>query len=769
MKKNNQTYRRYIKVFWVLFSIGFLSFISLFLAAGLGLLGKMPEFRQLENPKTNLATQIYSSDNKVVGKFYFNDNRTPLQYEEIPKNLIDALIATEDERFYSHSGIDLRSTLRAVIYLGKKGGASTVSQQLARQLFTGVRSRNTLDAIIQKIKEWVIAVQLERRYTKKEILTMYLNLYDFNYNADGLHSAANIYFSKEPSELLVEESAVLVGMLKNSSLYNPIRRPELVVSRRNIVFQQMLRNEMLTSKEVDSLQQLPLQIKFNPQSHREGLATYFRAYLRQFMLNWIDDNPKPDGEKYNLYLDGLTIYTTIDSKMQTFAEEAVKEHMLNLQDAFFSQNTLRWNPTAPFLDLTKKEIERLMNQAIRRSERWRKMSLAGKTEEDIIASFEQETAMKIFSWKGEIDTVMRPIDSIRHYKHFLRSGMMSMDPQTGHVKAWVGGINYKHFQFDHVLQGKRQIGSTFKPFVYASAIDQLKLSPCDSFPDGFYCVEAGKFGAHEAWCPKNSGDRYTGMRTLKNALANSVNTISARLIDKVGPGPISKLAKELGISSDIPNVPSIALGTADLSVYEMVAAYGAFANQGIYVKPVMVTRIEDKNGTVLFEAAPETRDVLSAESAYVTLKLLEGVTESGSGIRLRHRGAEENNPYFGTVVTGYPYEFQNPIAGKTGTTQNQSDGWFIGMVPNLVTGVWVGGEDRATHFNNIAYGQGATMALPIWALYMKKLYEDPLLEISKDSFPAPKKVNIPLDCELLAKIRNQNAGNDLINLDDLGL
>ena len=752
-----------------MFSIGVFSFVSIFLAAGFGLLGKMPEFRQLENPKTNLATQIYSSDNKVIGKFYYNDNRTPLYYEEIPKNLIDALIATEDERFYDHSGIDLRSTLRAIVYLGDKGGASTVSQQLARQLFTGVRSRNTLDAVIQKIKEWVIAVQLERRYAKKEILTMYLNLYDFNYNADGLRSAANIYFSKEPSDLLLEESAMLVGMLKNSSLYNPIRRPELVISRRNIVFQQMLRNEMLTQKEVDSLQQLPLQIQFNPQSHREGLATYFRAYLRQFMLNWIQDNPKPDGEKFNLYLDGLTIYTTLDSKMQTYAENAVKEHMSNLQGAFYEQNTPKWNPTAPFLDLTEKEVDRLMSQAMMRSERWRKMKLAGKTEDDIKASFDQETAMKIFSWKGEIDTVMSPIDSIRHYKHFLRSGMMSMDPQTGHVKAWVGGINYKHFQFDHVYQGKRQIGSTFKPFVYASAIDQLKLSPCDSFPDGFYCVEARKFGAHEAWCPKNSGDRYTGMRTLKNALANSVNTISARLIDKVGPGPISKLAADLGISSKIPNVPSIALGTADLSVYEMVAAYGAFANQGIYVKPVMVTRIEDKNGTVLFEATPETRDVLSAESAYVTVKLLEGVTESGSGIRLRHRGAEENNPYFGTVVTGYPYEFQNPIAGKTGTTQNQSDGWFIGMVPNLVTGVWVGGEDRATHFNSIAYGQGATMALPIWALYMKKLYEDPLLEVSIDSFPAPKKVSIPLDCELLAKLRRQNTANDAIDLDDLGL
>ena len=769
MKGKNGTYRRSIKIFWIVFSIGVFSFVSIFLAAGFGLLGKMPEFRQLENPKTNLATQIYSSDNKVIGKFYYNDNRTPLYYEAIPKNLIDALIATEDERFYDHSGIDLRSTLRAVVYLGEKGGASTVSQQLARQLFTGVRSRNTLDAVIQKIKEWVIAVQLERRYAKKEILTMYLNLYDFNYNADGLRSAANIYFSKEPSDLLMEESAMLVGMLKNSSLYNPIRRPELVISRRNIVFQQMLRNEMLTQKEVDSLQQLPLQIQFNPQSHREGLATYFRAYLRQFMLNWIQDNPKPDGEKYNLYLDGLTIYTTLDSKMQTYAENAVKEHMSNLQSAFFEQNTPKWNPTAPFLDLTEKEVERLMNQAMRRSERWRKMKLAGKTEDDIKASFEQKTAMKIFSWKGEIDTVMSPIDSIRHYKHFLRSGMMSMDPQTGHVKAWVGGINYKHFQFDHVYQGKRQIGSTFKPFVYASAIDQLKLSPCDSFPDGFYCVEARKFGAHEAWCPKNSGDRYTGMRTLKNALANSVNTISARLIDKVGPGPISKLAADLGISSKIPSVPSIALGTADLSVYEMVAAYGAFANQGIYVKPVMVTRIEDKNGTVLFEATPETRDVLSAESAYVTVKLLEGVTESGSGIRLRHRGAEENNPYFGTVVTGYPYEFQNPIAGKTGTTQNQSDGWFIGMVPNLVTGVWVGGEDRATHFNSIAYGQGATMALPIWALYMKKLYEDPLLEVSIDSFPAPEKVIIPLDCELLAKLRRQNTANDMIDLDDLGL
>lgn len=768
-KKTVGTYKIYVRFFWGAFMSILLIIVSIFSAAGLGLLGEMPEFRQLENPKTNLATQIFSSDNKVLGKFYYNDNRTPLYYEEIPNDLVNALIATEDERFYSHSGIDARSTLRAVAYLGEKGGASTVSQQLARQLFTGVRSRNTLDAIIQKIKEWVIAVQLERRYSKKEIMTMYLNLYDFNYNADGLRSAANIYFSKEPSDLLLEESAMLVGMLKNSSLYNPLRRPELVVSRRNIVFQQMLRNEMLTLPEVDSLSQLPLRIQFNPQSHREGLATYFRAYLRQFMLNWINENPKPNGEYYNLYLDGLTIYTTIDSRMQAYAENSVEEHMSNLQKAFFEQNTPRWNPTAPFLDISEKEIERLLEQAMKRSERWRKMKLAGKTEDEIKDAFEEKTAMKVFSWKGDVDTLMSPIDSIRYYKHFLRSGMMSMDPQTGHVKAWVGGINYKHFQFDHVYQGKRQIGSTFKPFVYATAIDQLKLSPCDSFPDGFYCVEAKKFGAHEAWCPKNSGDRYTGMRTLKNALANSVNTISARLIDKVGPGPVSKLAADLGITSKILSVPSIALGTADLSVYEMVASYGTFANQGIYVSPVMVTRVEDKNGTVLFEASPVTKDVLSAESAYVTVKLLEGVTEAGSGIRLRHQGAEQNNPTFGTVVTGYPYQFTNPIAGKTGTTQNQSDGWFIGMVPNLVTGVWVGGEDRATHFSSIAYGQGATMALPIWALYMKKLYEDPLLEVSLDSFPAPERVNIPLDCDLLARLRQKNTAESAVDLEDLGL
>ena len=767
MTKNTK-YRKFVRFIWIAFAAGTLGVAGIFGAASAGLLGTMPDFRQLENPKTNLATQIISADNTVLGKFYFNDNRTPISYDEIPSSMIDALIATEDERFYSHSGIDFKGTARALFYLGSKGGGSTITQQLARQLFTGVRSRNKLEAVIQKIKEWVIAIRLERRYTKSEIITMYLNIYDFNYNADGIRSASAIYFSKMPKEMSLSESAMLVGMLKNSSLYNPLRRPELVRERRNIVYQQMLRNNLIDQKEKDSLAALPIEVDFNPQSHREGIATYFRAYLQKFMRSWIANNPKKDGSSYNLYLDGLSIYTTIDSRLQTYAEQAVGAHMSTLQKEFFRQNSEAFNPTAPFLEIKDDEVERIMEQAKQRSERWRKMKARGIDEAGILASFDEPTEMEVFGWNGDIDTVMTPTDSIRYYKHFLRAGMMSMEPQSGHVKAWVGGINYRHFQFDHVMQGKRQIGSTFKPFVYATAIDQLKLSPCDSLPDGYYCVEPAKFGAHDAWCPKNSGDRYIGKRTLKNALANSVNTISARLIDKVGPRPVANLARNLGVTSYIPSVPAIALGSADLSVYEMVGAYSSFANKGIYVKPVLVTRIEDKNGTVIYQATPETKDVLSEESAYVTLKLLEGVTEAGSGIRLRHVGADKTNPIFRDIVTGYPYAFENPIAGKTGTTQNQSDGWFIGMVPNLATGVWVGGEDRATHFETITYGQGATMALPIWASYMKACYADSTLTVSQEPFEAPAYVSIPLDCDSLSLARQQKSFFKDEDLSDLG-
>ena len=748
-KTKKEPYKIYIKWMWRLFFMGIVGLFLLFGGAALEWYGPMPDLQQLENPRTNLATQIISSDGEILGKYYLDDNRTPITYEELPQNMVQALIATEDERFYEHAGIDWRGTLRAFAYLGKRGGASTITQQLARQIFVGVRSRNKIKAVLQKAQEWVIAVQLEQRYTKNEILSLYLNKYDFGYQADGVRSAAKIFFNKTPQTLSIEESATLVGMLKNSSLYNPIRRPERVKERRNIVFQQMVRNELITQKEKDSLSQLPITINYTPESHREGLATYFRAYLKEFMDDWIAENPKPDGSKHSLYRDGLRIFTTIDSRMQAMGEAAVDAHMKNLQQEFFRQNTKRANPTAPFLDLREGEIDTLMERTAYRTERWRKMKLAGIEESEILASFYEKVPMRIFSWKGERDTVMTPMDSIRYYKHFLRASLMSMKPQSGHVKTWVGGFNYKHFQYDQVKQGRRQIGSTFKPFLYATAIDQLKLSPCDSLPDALYCIEPMKHGNMDAWCPKNSGDKYGRTRTLKNALANSVNTISARIMDLVGPRPVINLARKMGITSNLPAVPSIALGTPDISLFEMVGAYSTFANQGIYVKPVVITRIEDKNGRALYEVVPETQDVLSQEAAYVTVNLLQGVTKAGSGARLRHAGLEKTSHVYEKVITGYPYVFENPIAGKTGTTQNQSDGWFMGMVPNLATGVWVGGEDRAVHFKDIAFGQGATMALPIWAVYMKSLYENADLGISVEDFTAPEVLTIPIECEEL--------------------
>ena len=767
-KKGGNPFKVALRFFWSVFALGVLSVITIFSSAALGLLGQMPELKQLENPKTNLATQILSSDGVVLGKFYFNDNRTPIAFDALPKNLVNALIATEDERFFSHSGIDLKGTLRALAYLGKKGGASTISQQLARQLFVGVRSRNKVEAVLQKFKEWVLAVQLERRYTKKEIIAMYLNIYDFGYSADGVQSAAKIYFNTTPKALNIEQSATLVGMLKNSSLFNPLRRPERVEKRRNVVLNQMKRNGFVTEVELDSLKQILLEIDYTPDSHREGLATYFRAYLQQFMRKWTKDNPKPDGTNYDIFRDGLRIYTTLDSRLQQIGETAVDAHMANLQEEFFLQNTPTENPTAPFLDLREGEIDTLLHNKARRSERWRKMRASGKDEDAIWASFQKPVEMEVFSWKGDRDTLMSPLDSIRYYKHFLRASMMSMNPLTGHVKAWVGGFNYKHFQYDQVYQGRRQIGSTFKPFLYATAIDQLRLSPCDILPDALFCIEPLKHGNLDAWCPKNSGDKYGRMRTLKNALANSVNTVSARLMDRVGPRPVINLARKMGITSYLPEVPSIALGTPDISLLEMVGAYSTFANKGIYVKPIMISRIEDKNGTVLFEVVPETKDVLSQETAFVTIDLLKGVTEGGSGIRLRHQGADEHNYAYKNVVTGYPYQFENPIAGKTGTTQNQSDGWFMGMVPNLVTGVWVGGEDRSVHFKDIAFGQGATMALPIWAMYMRDAYAIPELGISMEDFEPPEILTIPIDCQQEAVLDDLHQEAKKDDLEGLG-
>ncbi len=754
-KKQPSGFRKYIVGFWTLFGVGILLIVFLFLLAGWGAFGKMPKFEELENPETNLATEIFSSDGQTLGKYY-NENRTPIIYDDLPDHLVQALVATEDERFYKHAGIDPKGTMRAAVYLGERGGASTIPQQLAKLLFTQDVSQNFAGRVLQKFKEWIIAIRLERQYTKEEIITMYFNKYDFVYQAVGIRSAAKIYFDKEAKDLNVEESAVLVGMLVNAAYYNPVRRPELVEQRRNVVLSQMEKNGFLTEEEEDSLQAIPMNITFTPQGHDEGIATYFRVYLQGFMRDWIKKNPKPDGSDYNIYRDGLKIYTSIDSRMQKYAEEAVTMHMSNLQKEFDNQN--KNNKTAPFRDISVDEVESIINSSMKVSDRWKKMEAQGKSNDEIIASFKKETPMRVFSWSGIKDTLMTPRDSILYYKSFLNTGMMSMTPQTGEVKAWVGGINFKHFKYEHVKQGKRQVGSTFKPFIYATAIDQLKLSPCDTLPRSHYTIESGRMGAQNDWSPRNSDGKYEGMMTLKSALAQSVNTISARLIGKTGPGPVIEMLKNLGVETkDIPNVPSIALGTADMSVFEMVSAYSTFVNEGVHVKPVIVTRIEDKNGTILYQHTPQTKDVLSKETAYVTVNLMEGVTQGGSGTRLRGTWAGEQDLYK-RAITGYPYDFKNPIAGKTGTTQNQSDGWFMGMVPNLVTGVWVGGEDRAVHFPGITYGQGATMALPIWGIYMKKVYEDGSLDVSSGDFPRPDNLSIETNCSNYNRFDRRDQG-----------
>ncbi len=736
-KKKVADFKKYIKWFWVLVLGGFLSLILIFLFASWGWLGALPTFEELENPESNLATEVISIDGKTLGK-YATENRTPIKYQELPQNLVKALVATEDERFYEHSGIDFRGTARAILKPGS-GGASTITQQLARMLFTGQKSRNSFKRVFQKVKEWVVATKLERQYTKQEIIAMYLNKYDFLNQAVGIRSAARIYFGKEPKELDVEESAMLVGMLKNSSYFNPLRRAELVKNRRNVVLKQMNRSEFITEQVKDSLQKLDLGLDVHKEGHSDGSATYFRSHLQKVMRKWVQNNPKPNGEEYDIFRDGLKIYVTIDSRMQKYAEEAIEEHMSNLQSYFFSEQ--KRNKTAPFYDLEKDQIKGILERGKKNSERYKRLKKYGKSSKDIDKIFNKKTKMKVFSWKGDIDTIMSPNDSIRYYKYFLRSGLVSIEPQTGHIKAWVGGINNKHFKFDAVAQQKRQVGSTFKPFVYATAINQLRMSPCDEFPNTLYTIPKGKYGIPEEWTPENANLEYGGMLTLKDGLAGSVNTMSARLIDKVTPENVARLARSAGIESEIQANPSIALGAVDLSLLEMVSAYSTFANKGLRVSPMILTRIEDKNGTVLQQFTPETKEVLSEESSYVILDLLKGVTQSGSGVRLRLPWKKPG------YVTGHPYKFTNPIAGKTGTTQNQSDGWFMGIVPNLATGVWTGGEDRATHFAGIAKGQGATMSLPSWALYMQKCYGDKSLNISLEDFEKPDNLSIKINCD----------------------
>lgn len=740
--KNNQQIKDityYKKKFWKIYFYTLGGIFLFFIFASWGLFGSMPSFEDLENPNSNLATEIISTDGVTIGKFY-NENRTPIKYADLPKHLVDALVATEDERFYEHSGIDGKRTLGAAIRLGSNGGASTLTQQLAKLLFHGEGSRFLPLRIIQKAKEWIIAIKLERQYTKNEIIAMYFNKADFVNTAVGIRSAAKVYFGKEPRDLTIDEGAMLVGMLTNPSLYNPVRRLEKVQKRRNIVLGQMVRNGFLDENAKKILEKKPIILRFQPESHTDGIGTYFREYLRDFMKKWVKDNKKSDGSEYDIYKDGLKIYTTIDSRMQLYAEEAMKKHLPNLQEELANQQ--KENKNAPFVNISEAETKKLMMKAMKNSARWKIMEGQDKSEEEIIKSFGVKTKMKVFSWKGEKDTIMTPTDSIRYYKSFLQTGMMAMEPQTGHVKVWVGGINYKYFQYDHVGQGARQVGSTFKPFVYASAIEQLNMSPCDSIIDSPFMIHKGRHNVTEDWEPKNSDNEYRGMVTLKKALANSINTVSAKLIDKVGPDAVVELTHKLGVKSEIPSQPSIALGAVEITVEDMVAAYSTFANEGVYIKPQFITRIEDKNGVVIYEPSPESHDVLNKDIAFAVIRLLEGVTEGGSGARLRTQGGGHGY----NRVTGYPYMFTNPIAGKTGTTQNQSDGWFVGMVPNLACGVWVGCEDRSARFKGITYGQGATAALPIWAMFMKKCYDDSTLNVSKAEFERPANLSIKVDC-----------------------
>ena len=699
---------------------------------GFGVFGALPKVDELLNPKNNLATIVYSGDMKILGKYY-SENRVNVAFEKIDKDVVNALIATEDVRYYEHNGVDFKALLRSFSGFftgGNKGGGSTISQQLAKMMFPRERL-NKLELVVRKLKEWIIATQLEKYYTKDEILALYLNKFDFLNLAVGIKSAAQIYFNSNQDSLKIEQAAMLVGMAKNPSLFNPIRHNEICLKRRNVVLNQLVKYGYLSSLKYDSLKVLPLGLSFRPEDHNDGLAPYFREYLRDvFLKNWCKSHINSETEApFNIYKDGLKIYTTIDSKMQNYAEEAVYEHMNDLQKMFSKECLNKKN--APFAwNVSKQEIEGIMNSSVKRSDRYRQLREDGLSHEKIIEIFHKPVPMRVYSLRGDIDTILSPYDSIKYYKSFLQTGFMAMEPQTGYVKAWVGGINHKYFKYDHVKVSKRQVGSTFKPFVYALAI-QEGLSPCHQVPNIRTCINMpdGK-----DWCPDNSdGLKGTGqMITLRRALALSVNYVTAWIMKQYGPHAVVNLVKRLGVTSQIPEVPSICLGTADISVFEMVAANSTFANKGTYIQPTFITRIEDKNGKVLEEFIPNSNEVFSEEKAYTIIQLMRGVVQEGTGSRLR----------------GAKYKLNNQIAGKTGTTQHNADGWFIGLTPELAAGCWVGGEDRSIHFNSITEGQGASMALPIWGKFFVKVYADKTIKLSKTDFTKPKNLdpNLEMDC-----------------------
>lgn len=733
--------------FWGIIGAGLLTIVLVFWMITKGWLGYLPPLDELQNPKNKFATEIISSDMQLLGRYYRNENRVSVEYTDISPNMINALIATEDVRFYDHTGVDLKSLFRAVIMLGKAGGGSTLTQQLAKQLWSP-RANNIFERALQKPIEWVIATKLERLYSKEEILTMYLNQFDFLYNAVGIKSAAQVYFSTTPLELNLEQAAMLVGMCKNPALYNPRRRPESALNRRNTVLNQMCKYDYITEQVCDSLKTLPIELKYQSVDHKQGLAPYFREYLRQILTakepkknnysewnmlqyeidlrQWKENplygfcnkNHKPDGTPYDLYQDGLRVYTTIDSRMQQYAEEAVSEHMQDLQKSFFREK--RKKSYAPFSkDLNPEEIDGIMNRSMRQTDRYRALKKQGLSETDIKKSFNTPVAMRVFSYNGLIDTTMTPMDSIRWNKHFLRCGFMSMDAHSGAVKAYVGGPNFAHFQYDMVSTGRRQVGSTIKPYLFTLAMDE-GMWPCDStVNDSITLID----GNGVRWTPRDEHLANQGeMVTLNWGLEKSSNWITAYLMSLYTPEQLVRMMRSFGIEGQLDPVVSLCLGPCEVSVKEMVDAYTTFPNKGIRVEPLYVTRIEDNNGNILATFTPKTYEIISETTSYKMIYMLRNVMDHGTGVRARFR-----------------YGLRAPMGGKTGTSQNHSDGWFVGFTPSLVSGVWVGGEDRSIHFDNMSAGQGANMALPIWSIYMQKVYANEELGYTTDEqFDVPE-------------------------------
>jgi penicillin-binding protein 1A len=781
MSDSKRSFNRYTRILWIIFSSAVFIFALIIILAATGNMGYMPRIEDLENPKINLATHLISYDGELLGSIYFkNQNRTHVEFERLPDHLVNALIAAEDIRFYKHSGIDFKGLGRAFILRGilrrkSAGGGSTITQQFAKLLFHE-QAKSSSERLQQKIKEWIIAIKLERAYTKEEIIALYFNQYDFLYNAVGIQSAAQVYFNTQPDSLKIEQSAMLVGMAKNSALYNPKKFPDIALRRRNTVLRQMAKYGFITKAQLDSLRVLPLEIDFQPMSHNVGAATYFREFIRLTMgaaepqrknyskwnyekyredsarwmkdplYGWCNKNKKPNGDPYDLYTDGLKIYTTIDSRMQNYAEWAVTKQMSEyLQPEFFKEKKGR--KRAPFSkDLTDKQIDNILRNSIRNSERGRKLFNKGVSLDSIYRAFRKPVEMTVFSWKGDIDTVMSPLDSIIYYKHFLHVGFMAMEPHTGFVKAYVGGINFMNFKYDHVTQGKRQAGSTFKPFLYILAM-QEGYSPCQEVP-----VSPITFYVNDTtWSPRTTAKKkdINTYKPLRWGLAMSENYVSAWLVDRFKPQPIADIAYKMGIKSHIDPVPSMIYGSSDMSVEEMVAAYTTFVNQGIHITPLYVTRIEDKFGNTLATFLPETWESINEESAFLMLNLLQGVSNFGTAFRLRSR-----------------YNMTAQIAAKTGTTNNNSDGWFMGVVPKLVAGGWIGAEDRSVHFDYTAMGSGTNTVLPIWAEFMLKVYGDPTLGISQeDVFEMPEGFDMSiLNCDDSKYIPDSESEEEIIDM-----